>query len=128
MGFDYEICYKKDRENVVVDGLSRIPTAKLTAISMSSISSEILEQVKQSWLTDDNIQVVISKLNNGESNPKYAYSQGLLYRNVKVVVGSNVELHSHIIELFHDSSMGGPFWGGCDCKKGGLSVLVEWLQ
>ena len=31
--YDYEVCYKKGKENAVVDGLSKIPAAQLLVIS-----------------------------------------------------------------------------------------------
>jgi len=71
MGFDYEICYKKGKENAVADGLSRIPAFQLVTIAVSSVNSELLELVKQSWQTDIQIQEVIGKLHNGEVLPKY---------------------------------------------------------
>jgi len=70
---------------MVADGLSRVPAAQLVAMTVSSIDSTLLEQVKQSWLTDDNMQVIINRLNSREFVPKYSYSQGLLYKNGRVV-------------------------------------------
>jgi len=107
MGFDYEICYKKGKESVVANGLSRVSTAQLVTMTVSSLSSELLEQVKQTWGVDDSIQTLINKLTNGEIIPKYIYSQGLLYRNDRVVVGNDSALHSKIIQLLDDSSFGG---------------------
>jgi len=46
MGYDYEVSYKKGKEKVVADGLSRIPAAQLLAISTSSIHATLLEDVK----------------------------------------------------------------------------------
>nr|GEV91122.1 putative mitochondrial protein [Tanacetum cinerariifolium] len=52
-GYDYEITYKKDSENVVADALSRISSeAKLNALVLTSIASDLLQQVKESCLKD----------------------------------------------------------------------------
>ena len=52
MGFDYEICYKKGKENVVADGLSTATSSQLMALTLSEISLDLLEQVKKSWVED----------------------------------------------------------------------------
>jgi len=109
---------------MVADGLSRVPTAQLVAMTVSSIDSALLEQVKQSWLTDDNIQVIINRLNNGESVPKYSYSQGLLCKNGRVVVGNDAALHFHIIKLFYDSSFGGHSGVAVTVKR--VSCMFWW--
>jgi len=43
MGSDYEIRYKKGKENVVADGLCRLTSAQLMALTLSEMSSDILE-------------------------------------------------------------------------------------
>ena len=62
MGFDYEICYKKRKENVVADGLSRIPAVQLTALTVSSLDSDLLALIKQSWNGDDSIQAIMGRI------------------------------------------------------------------
>ena len=107
MGFDYEICYKKGKENVVADGLSRLPAAQLTTLTVSSIDSELLNLIKQSWSGDDSIQAILTRINQGENLQKYTISQNILYRKGKVVVGQDKDLHSKLIKIFHDSPLGG---------------------
>jgi len=109
MGFDYEICYKNGKENVVADRLSRISAAQIVAMLVSSVNSELLESVKQSWQTDDKIQSILNRLSSGESILRYSLSQGLLYENGRLAVGSNMKLRSHIIKLFYDLAFGGHF-------------------
>ena len=48
MGYDYEVCYKKGKQNVVANGLSKVLEAQLLAISISSIHATLLDSVKQS--------------------------------------------------------------------------------
>jgi len=46
MRFDYEICYKKGKENVDADSLFRISAAQPVALCISSMSLELMEQIK----------------------------------------------------------------------------------
>lgn len=56
-GYDYEILYKKEGENVVANSLSKVTaTAKLFVTSISSISSCLLRQVKNSLIQDIKVQ------------------------------------------------------------------------
>ena len=107
MGYDYEISYRKGKENVVADGLSRLPAAQLLAISTSTINADLLAKVKQSWENDESLQAIITKLKNGEVAPHYSFTQELLYRKGRVAVGKDPDLQVQIIQFFHASSFGG---------------------
>lgn len=45
MGYDYEISYKKGKENVVAIAFSRVQTGELMAIAISSISTELMQEI-----------------------------------------------------------------------------------
>jgi len=78
MGYDYEIMYRQDRENVAVDGLSRIDGAQLLAITLSTIHSALMQSIKDSWSQDPSLQALVQCLNAGQQHPKYTWLQGIL--------------------------------------------------
>ena len=48
MEYDYEIQYKQGKENLVADGLSRLFRLQLLALTLSSITSDLMEAIKAS--------------------------------------------------------------------------------
>jgi hypothetical protein len=61
-GYDYEIIYKKDKDNVVVDALSRKYEDKGPVLSLSFIVPDWLQVVHQEWLQDPKISHLIQQL------------------------------------------------------------------
>ena len=62
MGYDYDISYKKGKENVVTDALSRLHNGKLMAIVISSIFTNLIQEIQKSWKNDPYIKDLISQL------------------------------------------------------------------
>ena len=62
MGYDYDICYKKGKENLVADALSRVKAGELLVLAVSGISSDLMEEIQKSWDTDEELQQLISQL------------------------------------------------------------------
>jgi len=44
LGFDYEIRYRKGKENIAVNALSRISSSELNALVISMISTDLMEK------------------------------------------------------------------------------------
>ena len=68
MGFDYEICYRRGKDNVVADALSRLPTSDLTLMAISIVSSSLFQEIQQHWLLDTQVQQLIQSL-QAEDHP-----------------------------------------------------------
>jgi len=108
LGYDYDIEYKQGRENVPADALSRIPSHELFALTTSTISTSLMEEIRSSYHNDPMIQTIIKDLQgSADSHPHYAWVHDHLNRKGKVVVGHNMALRSQIISLFHNSAVGG---------------------
>jgi len=74
LGFDYDIEYKKGRENVVADGLSRSSSCGVFTMVMSTVSTTIMNEVRKSWELDNVVQGIIKDLqDNPNSHPHYKW-------------------------------------------------------
>jgi hypothetical protein len=61
-GYDYEIVYKKEKENVVASALSKKCEDEGSFISLSFIVADWLQVVQHEWFQDPKISILIQKL------------------------------------------------------------------
>jgi len=72
MGFDYEIEYRRGKENRVVDALFRVSSGEICIMVVSTITTNIMEEVKGTWEKDVVVQTIIQDLiRNPASHPNY---------------------------------------------------------
>ncbi|KAD2394245.1 hypothetical protein E3N88_41222 [Mikania micrantha] len=92
MGYDYTIEYKKGRENVAADALSRVQGATLFTMAISQIETLLLQQIVESQNHDAQLQGVIRKLQGGEAVPKLQWNDKWASRRNRIIVGNNEDL------------------------------------
>lgn len=66
MGFYDEILYRNGKENVAADGLSRVTGAQLLVFTLSTIHTNLLQQVQASYTQDPSLQQLIQSLAAGQ--------------------------------------------------------------
>jgi len=124
MGYDYEVQYKQGRDNLVADGLSRVFSLQLLTLTLSSISSDLMEAIKTTWTQDPFLQQVIQALEAGQQQSHYLWQQGILYRKGKIVVGAVPTVRKQLLQLFHDSPTGGH--SGVTVTRKRMASVLYW--
>jgi hypothetical protein len=107
LGYNYNVDYKKGKENRVADALSRVKL-QLQALFGSAAIPAWISDVIQSYINDDKCKTLLAKLavdQNAEEN--YTLNNGILRYKKKIVLGDDKELRTKIISSFHTSEMGG---------------------
>jgi hypothetical protein len=61
-GYDYEIIYKKDEDNVVADALSQKSKDEGSLFPLSFILPDWIQAIRQEWLHDPKISHLIQQL------------------------------------------------------------------
>ena len=112
MGMDYEIQYRKGKENIVADALSRRGDleniAETSVHTITAIKPQWLTMVAESYNSDEMAKEVLLKLAMGaDALPDYSYNQGILRFKGRVWIGADSELRQRLVSCFHDSSLGG---------------------
>ena len=85
LGFDYEITYKKGKENVLADALSQLPEqVEVSAVSLPT--SDFLEDIKMEWQEDSETSKIIKKLEEAPSSVAHYNwdSKELHYKSTKL--------------------------------------------
>jgi hypothetical protein len=84
LGFDYKIEFKKGKDNVATDALSRVSCEELSTLTISVISTTLMEEIKASWVSDRVVQTLVQELStNPTSHPHYSWVNKLLCKRVR---------------------------------------------
>lgn len=112
--FDYDIQYNRGQDNKVADALSRKDSLLQTSDQCNATSEAI-----PSWITDIEVSYahdpkcckLLQQLSvQADSKPNYTLQAGILHYKGRIYVGEATELRSKILQSFHASVFGGPFW------------------
>jgi hypothetical protein len=97
-GYDYEIIYKKGKENVVVDAISKKYEDEGSLFSLTFIVIEWLQVVRQEWLQEPKIYILIQKLQqDAEVAPGYSWhNEEFLYKG-RLYLSFNASFLLHYI-------------------------------
>jgi hypothetical protein len=101
-GYDYEIIYKKGKDNVVVDALSRKYEDEGSLFSLSFIVPDWLQVVRQEWLQDPKILHLIQQLQaNSPVSPGYSWHNDELHYKGHLYLSKQSQLKSMVLSELH---------------------------
>ncbi|KAL5820462.1 hypothetical protein ACOSQ3_022344 [Xanthoceras sorbifolium] len=110
LGYDYVIFYKKGKENVVADGLSRafqeeeVPSY----LALTTTKPAWVQEVAESYYKDPKATALIPELLIGShANQKFTLKEGILRKDGVIYVGGYGNLRQKLVEEAHSSAMGG---------------------
>jgi hypothetical protein len=96
LGYDFEIIYKKGKQNMVVDAFSR-KYSKYTRVLLCAISipqSDWVEEARIEWKQDQNIWNIIQKLQEEPSAlDKFMWKNDLLWYQDHLYLCNNSQLN-----------------------------------
>jgi hypothetical protein len=103
--FDFSIEYKKGKENLVADALSR-QFCQLLSVSMAK--PMWIKEILASYTDDATIKPLLEQFTITPPPPgsPYTLQAGVLRYKGNIMVGSNTPLRQKLIEALHSSAMG----------------------
>lgn len=107
MGLQFKIVYRKGKENLAADALSRVGHL-MTLQAVSVAQPTWLQAVLNSYHTDAVAQKLLQALSIQSPNEHgYYLEDGLIKLRNQVWIGDNTALRTKLIAVFHSSPIGG---------------------
>ena len=107
MGLQFKIVYKKGKENVATDALSRVAYLH-TLQAVSLVKPDWVQEVLNSYTTDARAQQLLQQLAVTSPDPAgYSLDNGLIRHHNKLWIGNNSALQTKLIASFHSTAIGG---------------------
>lgn len=122
--FDFEIQYKKGKENVDADSLSKVGGAELMALMVPSVQADIWQEITTSWYVDPALKALIVSLSQTPQK-HITWINAQLRRKGKLVVGDDEVLRKIIISLWHSTLSGDHF--GIDATTRKVVAYFYWM-
>jgi hypothetical protein len=107
MGLQFKIVYRKGKENLAADALSRI--APLMALqTCSEVKPLWAQEIVNSYATDTQAQELLAQLAVASLNEHgFSLHQCIIKMGSQIWVGDNSALRTRLINAFHSSVLGG---------------------
>lgn len=107
MGLQFKIVYKKGKDNLAVDALSRL--VHLHALqAVSIVKPDWMMEIINSYAMDSQAQRLLTELAVQTPNSVgYGLQDGIIRFQSRVWVGQNSALHTMLIATFHSNAIGG---------------------
>jgi hypothetical protein len=106
--YDYEIIFKKGKDNVVVDALSQKYEEEGSLFSLSFIIPDWLQAVRQEWLQDPKSLHLIQQLQTkAPAPPGYSWLQDELRYKGHLYLSKQSKIKSMILSELHATPTAG---------------------
>jgi hypothetical protein len=107
MGLNFKIIYRKGKENIAADALSRVAHL-FTLQAVSVVQPAWVQEVLNSYATDSQAQQLLQQLAPASPNEQgFSLEKGLIWLKGKIWIGNNSALQTRLISFSHSSAIGG---------------------